>query len=108
MSLPLTHGSLSVAISALPSLIMDIKLINIGFGNIVSANRVIAIVSPESAPIKRIISDARERGQLVDATYGRRTRAVIITDSGHIILSAIQPETVAHRFVVSKDSPADG
>lgn len=84
--------------------IMDIKLINIGFGNIVSANRVIAIVSPESAPIKRIISDARERGQLVDATYGRRTRAVIITDSGHTILSAIQPETVAHRFVSGKDS----
>ncbi len=86
--------------------IMDIKLINIGFGNIVSANRVIAIVSPESAPIKRIISDARERGQLVDATYGRRTRAVIITDSGHTILSAIQPETVAHRFVSGKDGDA--
>ena len=82
---------------------MDIKLINIGFGNIVSANRVVAIVSPESAPIKRIITDARDRGQLIDATYGRRTRAVIITDSGHIILSAIQPETVANRFVISKD-----
>jgi extracellular matrix regulatory protein A len=81
---------------------MDIRLINIGFGNIVSANRVIAIVSPESAPIKRIINDARERNQLVDATYGRRTRAVIITDSGHVVLSAIQPETVANRFVVSK------
>ncbi|HEY9748266.1 MAG TPA: DUF370 domain-containing protein [Allocoleopsis sp.] len=82
---------------------MDIKLINIGFGNIVSANRVVAIVSPESAPIKRIITDARDRGQLIDATYGRRTRAVIITDSGHIILSAIQPETVANRFIASKD-----
>jgi regulator of extracellular matrix RemA (YlzA/DUF370 family) len=82
---------------------MDIQLINIGFGNIVSANRVVAIVSPESAPIKRIITDARDRGQLIDATYGRRTRAVIITDSSHIILSAIQPETVAHRFVISKD-----
>ncbi|MGI8936202.1 MAG: extracellular matrix/biofilm regulator RemA [Phormidesmis sp.] len=79
------------------------KLINIGFGNIVSANRVVAIVSPESAPIKRIISEARDRGQLVDATYGRRTRAVMITDSGHVVLSAIQPETVAHRFVVQKD-----
>ncbi len=87
---------------------MDIKLINIGFGNIVSANRVIAIVSPESAPIKRIISDARERGQLVDATYGRRTRAVIITDSGHTILSAIQPETVSHRFVSGKDGKDGG
>lgn len=86
---------------------MDIKLINIGFGNIVSANRVVAIVSPESAPIKRIISDARERGQLIDATYGRRTRAVIVSDSGHIILSAIQPETVAHRFVLHKESATD-
>jgi regulator of extracellular matrix RemA (YlzA/DUF370 family) len=85
---------------------MDIQLINIGFGNIVSANRVVAIVSPESAPIKRIISDAKERGQLIDATYGRRTRSVIITDSSHIILSAIQPETVAHRFVIGKDEQA--
>ena len=75
------------------------KLINIGFGNTVSAGRVIAIVSPESAPIKRIISDARDRGQLIDATYGRRTRAVIIIDSEHVVLSAIQPETVAQRFV---------
>jgi extracellular matrix regulatory protein A len=83
---------------------MSIQLINIGFGNIVSANRIIAIVSPESAPIKRIITEAREKGYLVDATYGRRTRAVIITDSSHIVLSAIQPETVAHRFVVDKDS----
>ncbi|MEO1622524.1 MAG: DUF370 domain-containing protein [Cyanobacteria bacterium J06632_3] len=80
------------------------KLINIGFGNIVSANRIVAIVSPESAPIKRIISDARESGQLVDATYGRRTRAVLVTDSGHVVLSAIQPETVAHRFVGQKDT----
>lgn len=75
------------------------KLINIGFGNMVSAGRVIAIISPESAPIKRIISDARERSQLIDATYGRRTRAVIIADNGCIILSAIQPETVAGRLV---------
>ena len=82
---------------------MDIQLINIGFGNIVSANRIIAIVSPESAPIKRLITEARERGQLIDATYGRRTRAVIITDSSHITLSAIQPETVAHRFVINKE-----
>jgi len=77
---------------------MKVKLINIGFGNIVAGNRVIAVVSPESAPIKRIIQEARERGMLVDATYGRRTRAVIITDSDHIILSAIQPETVSHRL----------
>ncbi|NJO40395.1 MAG: DUF370 domain-containing protein [Cyanobacteria bacterium CRU_2_1] len=87
---------------------MEIKLVNIGFGNIVSANRVIAIVSPESAPIKRIISDAREGGKLIDATYGRRTRAVIITDSGHVVLSAIQPETVANRFIVNKDGQGEG
>jgi regulator of extracellular matrix RemA (YlzA/DUF370 family) len=77
---------------------MDIKLVNIGFGNIVTANRIIAIVSPESAPIKRIIQEAREKGVLVDATYGRRTRAVIVADSGHVILSAVQPETVANRL----------
>lgn len=77
---------------------MSVKLINIGFGNIVAGNRVIAIVSPESAPIKRIIQEARERGMLIDATYGRRTRAVIITDSDHVVLSAIQPETVSHRL----------
>ncbi len=74
------------------------KLINIGFGNMVSAVRLVAIVSPESAPIKRIIQDAKERGMLIDATYGRRTRAVIVTDSGHVILSAIQPETIANRM----------
>lgn len=74
------------------------QLINIGFGNIVSANRIIAIVSPESAPIKRIIQEAKDDGMAVDATYGRRTRAVIIMDSGHIVLSAVQPETVAGRL----------
>ena len=73
------------------------KLINIGFGNMVSSNRVIAIVSPESAPIKRIIQDAKENGMLIDATHGRRTRAVIITDSDHIILTYLQSETVANR-----------
>jgi len=82
---------------------MDIKLINIGFGNIVSANRIIAIVGPESAPIKRVINEARDKGMLIDATYGRRTRAVIVVDSYHIILSAVQPETVAHRLA-NKDS----
>lgn len=74
------------------------KLINIGFGNMVSADRLIAIVSPESAPIKRIIQEARDGARLIDATYGRRTRAVIICDSDHIILSAVQPETVANRL----------
>ncbi len=73
------------------------KLINVGFGNMVSSDRLIAIVSPESAPIKRMIQDARDRGMLIDATYGRKTRAVLITDSDHIILSAIQPETVGNR-----------
>ncbi len=77
---------------------MDIKLVNIGFGNIVAANRIVAIISPESAPIKRIIQEAREKGMLIDATYGRRTRAVIVSDSAHVILSAVQPETVANRL----------
>ncbi|MDD6134288.1 MAG: DUF370 domain-containing protein [Selenomonadaceae bacterium] len=85
---------------------MDIKLINIGFGNIVSANRIVAIVSPESAPIKRIIQEARDGERLIDATYGRRTRAVIIMDSDHVILSAVQPETVAHRVDVDDDTEA--
>ncbi len=80
-----------------------IKLINIGFGNIVMMNRVVAIVSPESAPIKRSVQEARERGILIDATHGRRTRAVIITDSGNIILSSLQPETLANRILI-KDS----
>ena len=79
------------------------RLINIGFGNMVSAGRIIAIVSPESAPIKRIISDTREKGLLIDATYGRRTRAVIIADNGSIILSALQPETVASRLQSASD-----
>ena len=79
------------------------KLINIGFGNVVSAGRVIAVVSPESAPIKRIVQEARDRGMLIDASYGRRTRAVIIMDSDHVILSAILPETVAHRLDVKED-----
>ncbi len=81
----------------------NVQLINIGFGNIVAGNRVIAVVSPESAPIKRIIQEARERGMLIDATYGRRTRAVIVTDSDHVVLSAIQPETVSQRLEDKSD-----
>ena len=73
------------------------QLINIGFGNVVSANRIIAIISPESAPIKRIVQEAKDNKMAVDARYGRRTRAVLIMDSGHVILSAVQPETVAGR-----------
>lgn len=86
---------------------MAVKLINIGFGNFVVANRLVAIVSPESAPIKRIIQEARDRGKLVDATYGRKTRAVLITDSEHVVLSAVQPETVAHRFDAKGSSLGD-
>jgi len=83
---------------------LDIKLINIGFGNIVSANRIVSIVSPESAPIKRIIQEARDASMLIDATYGRRTRAVIVCDSHHVILSAVQPETVAHRLTTKESN----
>ena len=82
------------------------KLINIGYGNLVSAGRVIAIVSPESAPIKRMVQDARDSGSLIDTTYGRRTRAVIITDSGHLILSAIQTETISNRILGGGDGAA--
>jgi len=86
---------------------MDIHLINIGFGNMVSAGRIVAIVSPESAPVKRIIQEARNDGALIDATYGRRTRSVIVTDSDHVILSAVQPETVAHRMISRADQIQD-
>lgn len=77
---------------------IQMKLINIGFGNMVSSGRIISIVSPESAPIKRMIREGEDKGILINATYGRRTRAVIITDSGHIVLSALQPETIAGRI----------
>lgn len=84
------------------------KLINIGFGNMVSANRLVAIVSPESAPIKRIVQKAKESNRLIDATYGRRSRAVIITDSEHVILSPLQPETVANRLSYDDETEEDG
>ena len=74
------------------------KLLNIGFGNMVSAERVIAVVSPESAPIKRMIQEARERGNLIDASFGRKTKAVVVMDSGHVVLSALPPETVGGRL----------
>jgi regulator of extracellular matrix RemA (YlzA/DUF370 family) len=79
------------------------KLIGIGFGNLVSAGRIIAIVSPDSAPIKRMVQDARERGLLIDASFGRSTKSVIIMDSGNIVLSALPPETLASRFEGKKD-----
>ena len=80
------------------------QLINIGFGNIVSAERIVSIVSPDSAPIKRIVQEAKDSKTAVDATYGRRTRAVVIMDSGHIILSAVQPETIAGRVDTGIDN----
>lgn len=83
------------------------KLINIGFGNMVSASRLVAIVSPESAPIKRIVQESRDRGVLIDATYGRRTRAVLMMDSDHVILSAIQPETIAGRVGIREEDEGD-
>ena len=79
------------------------RLVNIGFGNMVNVNRIITIVSPESAPIKRIIGDAKERGTLIDATHGRRTKAVIITDSEHIILTYLQAETLVSRIEETKE-----
>ena len=81
------------------------KLVNVGFGNMVAAARLVAIVSPDSAPVRRLVQDARETGRVIDATYGRRTRAVIIMDSDNVVLSAILPETVAGRFN-GKDDPA--
>lgn len=73
------------------------RLINIGYGNMISSSRIVTIVSPDAAPIKRMVQDARDRGALIDASCGRKTKAVIITDSDHIVLSAVQPETIAHR-----------
>jgi len=86
---------------------MPIKLINIGYGNIVSASRIIAIIAPDSAPSKRLIANARDTGFLIDATCGRRTRAIIVTDSNHIILSALLPETMSSRFADSKNNAGD-
>lgn len=74
------------------------KLVNIGFGNVVLSDRIIAVISSESAPVKRIIREAEEKGKLINATYGRRTRAVVVTDSDHIVLSALQPDTIAGRI----------
>ena len=83
---------------------MEIRPINIGFGDIVFAGRIVAIVAPTSASAKRLVQDARDAGQLIDATYKRRTRAVIIMDSGHIVLSALQPETLASRVGAKEDA----
>jgi regulator of extracellular matrix RemA (YlzA/DUF370 family) len=74
------------------------KLINIGYGNSIADNRIIVVISPDSSPVKRIIADAREKGFLVDATYGRKTKSVIVTDSSHVVLSAVSPETISGRI----------
>ena len=84
------------------------KLVNIGFGNMINAQRLVSIVSPESAPIKRVIREAEDKRILVNATYGRRTRAVIIMDSGHVVLSSLQPETVANRLNEKEDEEMTG
>lgn len=83
------------------------KLVNIGFGNLVSADRLVAVVGAESAPVKRMVQEARDGGNLIDATYGRRTRAVLVMDSTHVILSALQPETLAVRMS-GKETEDDG
>lgn len=83
------------------------KFINVGFGNMVAAERVVALVSPDSAPVKRLITDARDSGRVIDVTCGRRTRAVVITDSDHVILSATQPETISNRLADDNDDYAD-
>ena len=80
------------------------RFINVGFGNMVAADRVVALVAPDSAPMKRLISEARESGRIIDVTCGRRTRSIIVTDSDHVILSAVQPETIAHRFDVKDNT----
>jgi regulator of extracellular matrix RemA (YlzA/DUF370 family) len=84
---------------------MDARLLNIGFGNTVVTSRVVAIVSPASAPMKRLKEDAKESKRLIDATQGRRTRSIIITDSNHVILSAVQAETIAQRFSAEPLAP---
>ena len=83
---------------------MSVRLVNVGFGNIVSSGRIVSIISPDSAPAKRMVQEAREKGRLVDATHGRRTRAVIVMDRMHIVLSALQSETVASRVMADSDS----
>ena len=87
---------------------MEKNLLNIGFGNTVVAERVVAIVAPNSAPMKRLKDEARDGNRLIDATHGRRTRAVIVTDSNHVILSAIQAETIAQRYETLKDTAPSG
>lgn len=83
---------------------MAIRLVNVGFGNVIAAGRIVAIVSPDSAPAKRVVQEARERSRLIDASHGRRTRAVVVMDSMHVVLSALQPETLAGRIGTETES----
>ena len=83
------------------------KLINIGFGSMIAANRLLAVVAPESAPIKRVVQEARDRGMLIDASYGRKTKAVILMDTDHVILSAVSTQTIYARWM-DKPEPEDG
>ena len=83
------------------------KLINIGFGSMIAANRLLAIVAPDSAPIKRLIQESRERGMLIDATYGRKTATVFVMDSDHVVLSALSPEKIASRLQIELESEED-
>lgn len=87
---------------------MRMNFLSIGYGNIVATDKIVSIVNPESAPIKRMINDARERGTLIDATHGRKTRGVIVTDSNHVILSAVQPETVVQRSIYKDEISRQG
>ena len=82
---------------------MAVRLVNVGFGNVVAAGRIIAIVAPDSAPAKRVVQEARERSRLIDASHGRHTRAVVVMDSMHVVLSALQPETLAGRVAAETD-----
>ena len=84
------------------------KLINIGFGSMIAANRILAIVEPDSAPIKRVVQEARDRGMLIDASYGRKTKAVILMDTDHVILSALTPEILSARWTQKEDALEDG
>ena len=84
------------------------KLVNIGFGNVIHAERIIAVVSPDSAPVKRLIQEARERGMLIDASYGRKTRSVLVMDTDHVILSGLEPKTIAGRVSEEEDSIEEG
>jgi len=86
---------------------MRYKLINVGFGNTVPASRIVAIVGNDSLPVKRSINDAKEKKTVIDATQGRKTRAVVFTDSGHVVLSSLQPETIANRFTSGEAENSD-